>query len=256
MTRRSTPTFVPQPASPGRATGPVAGAVAGVAAGRVAVALALLIASATIGAARVGAETAHPCEATATLATGRPDPALFAYEASRGVQAYWCETYDAEGVAHRAGPYWDLHPNGVTRVRASYVDSRIEGRVEVFDEESRLWLRGELAAGQWNGPLELFHSNGGRWLAAAFRAGALDGPVETWFPDGSLESQTHFQDGREDGIATSYYPAVAGGGLRTEVRVEGDRIVDRGPGKVPDERAPTEAMPDSLPMAVREPSPR
>ncbi|MBY0399136.1 hypothetical protein K2X89_02495 [Myxococcota bacterium] len=147
-----------------------------------------------------------------------------------------------------------MHANGVTRVRANYVDSRIDGPVEVFDEEGQPWLRGELQAGAWNGPLELFHANGSRWLAAQFRAGRLDGPVETWFPDGSLESRTHFQDGREDGIATSYYPAVAGGGLRTEVRVEGDQIVDRGPGNVPGEPAAEEARPESLPMAIRDPS--
>lgn len=199
-------------------------------------------------------EAVHPCKAGATLATGRPDPALFAYEASRGVQAFWCETYDAEGLADRAGPYWDLHPNGATRVRAQYADSQIDGPVEVFDEEGTLWLRGALEEGAWNGPLELFHPNGTRWLAARFRAGALDGPVETWFPDGSLESQTNFQDGREDGIASSFYPAAVGGGLRSQVRVEGDQIVDRGPQTEPGEPTPAVAMPGPLPMARREPS--
>ncbi|MBK7949903.1 MAG: hypothetical protein IPK00_14405 [Deltaproteobacteria bacterium] len=199
-----------------------------------------------------GIEAVHPCEAGATLATGRPDPALFAYEASRGVQAFWCETYDADGRADRAGPYWDLHPNGATRVRARYTDSRIDGPVEVFDEDGTLWLHGALEAGAWNGPLELFHPNGARWLAARFRAGVLDGPVETWFPDGSLESQTNFQDGREDGIASSFYPTAVGGGLRSQVRVEGDQIVDRGPQIVPAEPTPAEAMPGPLPMAQRE----
>lgn len=201
-----------------------------------------------------GGEEAHPCAAGATLATGRPDPALFAYEASRGVQAFWCETYDAEGIAHRAGAYWDQHPNGSTRVRARYVDSRIDGPVEIFDEEGALWLRGDLAGGAWSGPLELFHANGGRWLAAHFRDGALDGPVETWFPDGSLESQTNFQNGREDGIASSFYPAAVGGGLRSQVRVEGDQIVDRGPASEPVDSTPAEALPGPLPMARREPS--
>lgn len=197
-------------------------------------------------------EPAHPCAEGATLATGRPDPALFAYEASRGVQAYWCETYDADGMAHRAGPYFDRHPNGATRVRATYVDSRLVGAVEVFDEDGTLWLRGELVAGAWEGPLQLFHGNGGRWLTAHFRAGILDGPVETFFPDGSLESQTRFEDGHEEGIATSFHPAAAGGGLRSQVRVEADRIVDRGPSSEPAESMPAEALPGPLPMARRD----
>lgn len=200
------------------------------------------------------AEPAHPCEAGATLATGRPDPALFAYEASRGVQAFWCETYDDQGLAHRAGPYWDLHPDGTTRVRAGYVDSRIEGPVEVFSEDGSLWLRGRLAAGAWSGPLELFHANGTRWISARFQSGALDGPVETYFPDGSLESETRFLSGREDGIASSYFPAAAGGGLRSRVRVEADRIVDRGPQDEPAPPAALSALAEPAPLAQRIPA--
>ncbi|MFO0691091.1 MAG: hypothetical protein U0900_20505 [Myxococcota bacterium] len=203
-------------------------------------------------ASRGTADPAHPCADGATLATGRPDPALFAYEASRGVQAYWCETYDAQGTSRRAGPYWDLHPNGATRVRAAYADSRLAGAVEVFDEDGTLWLRGELVDGAWNGPLQLFHANGGRWLTAHFRAGPLDGPVETGVPDGQLESQTRFEGGHEEGIATSFHPAAAGGGLRSQVRVEADRIVDRGPTSQPAEPTPADAMPDPLPMARRD----
>ena len=172
---------------------------------------------------------ANPCVVGATLATGAPDPAIFAREASRGVRAFWCETYDADGNSQRAGAYWELYPDGATRALARYVDSRIEGLVEIFDEDGSLWLRGELVGGHWAGPLEIFHANGSPWLSAHFRDGQLDGPVETRFPDGSVESSTLFQGGREDAIATSYYPAQAGGGLRSRVRVEGDEIVEAAP---------------------------
>jgi hypothetical protein len=169
----------------------------------------------------------HPCADGETLATGRPDPGIFARQASRGVWAFWCETYDRDGRAHRDGPYWDRHPDGTLRTRARYVDGRIEGPVEVFAEDGSRWLRGELVGGQWSGRFELFHANGSRWLAARFRAGRLDGPVETWFSDGHLESTTRFQSGREDGVSTSYYPTAAGGGVRSRVQVEADEIVGR-----------------------------
>lgn len=177
----------------------------------------------------VSAAAPEPCAAGETLATGAADPGIFAREASRGVRAFWCETYDAYGNSRRAGPYWELHPDGSTRTRARYVDGRIDGPVEIFDEEGNLWLRGELAGGAWAGPLEIFHPNGARWLSARFEAGRLEGPVETRFPDGGIESRTRFQAGREHGIATSYYPAMAGGGLRSQVRVEADEIVDMTP---------------------------
>jgi len=175
---------------------------------------------------------AHPVDALAcasdeTLATGSPDPAIFAREASKGIRAFWCETYDADGNARRSGDYRETYADGRLRTRARYVDSRIEGVVEVFDEAGVLWLRGELARGAWTGPLELFHPNGEHWLTAGFLDGRLDGAVETRFPDGQVESRTLFQNGREDGIATSYYPAAVGGGVRSQVRVEGDAIVER-----------------------------
>lgn len=192
---------------------------------------------------RVEGEPASVCGEAETLATGTPDPEIFAREASRGVQAFWCETYDADGHARRAGAYWDVHPDGATRVQARYVDSRIEGPVEVFEADGSLWLRGEIQGGDWTGPLEIFHANGARWLSAHFQAGRLDGPVETWFPDGSLESRTLFQDGREDGLATSYYPARAGGGVRTQVRVEGDQIVDAAPARPVDASLSQAALP-------------
>ena len=179
------------------------------------------------------AEEPYPCEGGATLATGSPDTAIFSREASQGVRAFWCEAYDVDGNARRAGAYWEIYPDGATRTRARYVDSRIAGPVEVFDEEGRIWLRGELADDSWTGPLEIFHANGAPWLVANFRAGQLDGPVETRYPDGSVESTTYFQNGHEDGIASSYYPASAGGGLRSQVRVEGDEIVENAPRPMP-----------------------
>ena len=198
--------------------------------------IALFSALAFLRAGSTGAEgladrelEANPCVVGATLATGSPDPAIIAREASRGVRAFWCETYDADGNSQRAGAYWELYPGGATRALARYVDSRIEGLVEIFDEDGSLWLRGEVVGGHWAGPLEIFHANGSPWLSAHFRDGQLDGPVETRFPDGRVESSTLFQGGREDAIATSYYPAHAGGGLRSRVRVEGDEIVEAAP---------------------------
>ena len=192
------------------------------------------------------AEEPYPCEGGATLATGSPDTAIFSREASQGVRAFWCEAYDVDGNARRAGAYWEIYPDGATRTRARYVDSRIAGPVEVFDEEGGIWLRGELADDTWTGPLEIFHANGAPWLAANFRAGQLDGPVETRYPDGSVESTTYFQNGHEDGIATRYYPASAGGGLRSQVRVEGDEIVENAPRPMP---ADSEGEVDPSPIA-------
>lgn len=132
----------------------------------------------------------HACPEGGTLATGTADASIFAREASRGVAAFWCESYDQDGHAHRAGPYWDHHPDGSLRTRTRYVGERIEGPVEVFDEDGTLWLRGELVGGEWSGAFELFHANGHRWLSAHFREGRLEGPVETWFSDGRLQSTT------------------------------------------------------------------
>jgi antitoxin component YwqK of YwqJK toxin-antitoxin module len=161
------------------------------------------------------------------------------------VRAYWCETYDENGTSRRAGAYWELYPDGATRALARYVDSQIEGPVEVFNEDGSLWLRGELVGGSWTGPLEIFHANGVRWLSAQFRAGQLDGPVETRFPDGRLESSTRFQGGHEDGVATSYFPQEAGGGLRSRVRVEADEIVESLPRPTSRAALSPAALPDA-----------
>ena len=192
------------------------------------------------------AEDSEPCGAGETLATGETDPAIFSREASRGVRAFWCETYDANGSSLRAGPYWELYPDGAVRTRARYVAAHIEGAVEVFDEDGSLWLRGKLVGGGWTGTLELFHPNGAPWLTAQFRAGQLDGSVETRFPDGSLESSTRFQRGREDGIATSYYPARAGGALRSQVHVEADEIIETLPQSPAEAALSQAALPGSL----------
>lgn len=198
----------------------------------------------------LSASAAAPCAEGETLATGAADPAIFAREASRGVQAFWCETYDREGHATRAGAYWDLHPDGTLRTRARYVASRIEGPVEVLDPDGTLWLRGVIADGEWEGPFELFHPNGERWLSARFRRGRLDGPVETRFPDGSLESRTRFLDGLEDGLATSHYPAEAGGGLRSEIQVEADQIVESRPARPTDASLSQPALPGPVAAAA------
>jgi len=176
---------------------------------------------------------AEPCATGATLATGSPDPALVAREASRGVRAFWCETYDRDGTSRRDGAYREVGADGTIRARAHYVGSRLEGIVELFDEGGALWLRGELEAGDWTGTLTFFHANGEPALIAGFEGGRLDGAVETRFPDGRVESRTQYRAGREHGIASRYRPAAAGGGLQSQVRVEDDRIVEQRPTTLP-----------------------
>lgn len=165
------------------------------------------------------------CEPGETLATGRPDPDLFSDEASKGVRAFWCERYDAIGMATRTGPYWETYSSGRTRTKANYVDSRLEGPVAVRHEDGSLFLRGLLEAGEWSGPLEIFHASGKIWLAAQFESGHLEGTLRTHFPDGALESETRYQAGREDGLARSFYPTAAGGRLKSEAHVEADLLV-------------------------------
>jgi hypothetical protein len=171
--------------------------------------------------------SAFVCESGETLATGRPDADLFAGEASKGVRAFWCERYDAIGIATRAGPYWETYSNGRTRTKANYVDSRLDGPVAIRHEDGSLFLRGFLKAGEWSGPLEIFHDSGSIWFAARFESGRLEGALRTHFPDGALESETRYQSGREDGLARSFYPTAAGGRLKSEAHVEADRLVGR-----------------------------
>jgi hypothetical protein len=167
------------------------------------------------------------CEHGATLATGRPDPDLFASEASKGVRAFWCEQYDENGIATRTGPYWEKYSNGGTRTRANYAESRLRGPVSIQNEDGSLFLRGFLTGGEWSGQLQIFHESGAVWFEAHFDSGRLDGALRTRFPDGALESETRYQAGREDGLARSFYPTAAGGRLKSEAHVEADRLVGR-----------------------------
>jgi hypothetical protein len=181
------------------------------------------IASVAISAATSG----FVCKQGATLATGRPDPDLFASEASKGVRAFWCERYDENGIATRMGPYWETYSNGRTRTRANYVDSRLKGPVSIQNEDGSLFLRGFLEEGGWSGQLEIFHENGAVWFEAHFDSGHLEGALRTRFPDGAIESETRYQAGREDGLARSFYPTAAGGRLKSEAHVEADQLVGR-----------------------------
>jgi hypothetical protein len=167
------------------------------------------------------------CEADATLATGRPDPGLFAIEASKDVRAFWCERYDSNGITKRSGPYWETYSNGRTRTQANYVDSRLKGPVSILNEDGSLFLSGFLEGGEWSGPLEIFHENGAVWFEARFDSGHLEGALRTRYPDGALESETRYQAGREDGLARSFYPTAAGGRLKSEAHVEADQLVGR-----------------------------
>jgi len=128
-------------------------------------------------------------------------------------------------VRARSGPYWETYPNGRTRTKANYVDSRLKGPVAIRHEDGGLFLRGFLEAGEWSGPLEIFHDGGRIWFAAHFESGRLEGTLRTHFPDGALESETRYQAGREDGLARSFYPTAAGGRLKSEAHVEADQLV-------------------------------
>ncbi len=165
------------------------------------------------------------CKDGATLASGRPDATLFSAEASRGVRALWCETYDPNGRAIRVGPYLEVEADGSIRTFATYVDSRLEGPVAIRYSDGRLFLKGFLKGGAWSGPLTIFHPNGRPWFEARFVAGRLEGALRTRYPDGALESETRYQHGREDGLARSFYPTAAGGRLKSEVHVEADQLM-------------------------------
>jgi hypothetical protein len=167
------------------------------------------------------------CAQGATLASGDPDPTIFADEASRGVRAFWCERYDAHGNSTRTGPYQEIYSNGRARMQANYVDSRLEGPVTIRHEDGSLFVRGFLEEGEWSGALEIFHPSGATWFEARFESGQLEGILRTRFPDGALESETRYQAGREDGLARSFYSSYAGGGLKSEAHVEADQIVGR-----------------------------
>lgn len=165
------------------------------------------------------------CEEDATLAAGRPDPALFSAEASKGVRAFWCERYDPNGRTTRAGPYLEIEADGSVRTRATYVDSRLAGPVTIRYRDGAVFLEGFLEEGEWSGPLTIFHPNGTPWFEARFDAGHLEGGFRTRYPDGALESETRFQHGREDGLARSFYPTAMGGRLKSEVHVEADQLM-------------------------------
>ncbi len=200
-------------------------------------ALWVLVLPALSGADEVAAK-APACPSGLTRSSGEPERAVFTKAASVGVLAHWCERYDEWGATTRSGPYWETYSSGSIRLRASYVESRIEGPVLTFYESGGPFLRGTLADGRWTDSFEILHENGTPWLRAAMNEGRLDGLVETFFPGGELESQARFQSGREDGLSRSFFPAAAGGGLKSEARIEGDlfigeqRIFDRDGGLV------------------------
>ena len=163
------------------------------------------------------------------LGTGAADEELLSEEASAGVRAFWCERYDAFGNAKRIGPYRELYANGQIRLEATYVKAgettRLEGPVEIRNDDGSPFLRGFLKGGEWAGDLVIFHETGEPWFEGNFKQGRLDGPLRTHHADGALESETRFSRGGEHGLARSFFAPSAGGRLKSEVRVESDQIV-------------------------------
>jgi hypothetical protein len=163
------------------------------------------------------------------LGTGEVDEEILSAEASVGVRAFWCEHYDAFGRARRLGPYREVYPNGQIRLEATYVKAgetvRLEGPVEIRNEDGSPFLRGFLKGGEWAGEFVIFHESGQPWFEGHFEQGRLDGSLRTHHADGALESETKFSDGREQGLARSFYGTAAGGRLKSEVRMHSDQIV-------------------------------
>jgi len=165
------------------------------------------------------------CGEGSSLASGSPDASIFSRAASPGVRAFWCERYDRYGRTTRTGPYRELYPSGAVRTEARLSEGRLEGPIEIRDEEGGLWLRSFYVDGVEQGPLEIFHPGGEPWIHAEMKDGRLHGHVRTLYPDGALESETRYENGREHGLARSFHPAGAGGRLHSEVRVEADRLI-------------------------------
>ena len=135
------------------------------------------------------------------LSTGPPDDAFLSEEASAGVRAFWCERYDAFGNAQRLGPYREVYANGQIRLESTYTKAgdttRLEGPVEIRNDDGSPFLRGFLKGGEWTGPLVMFHETGKPWFEGKFEGGQLDGPVRTRHSDGALESETRYSEGQE-----------------------------------------------------------
>lgn len=95
------------------------------------------------------------------LGTGPADAEILSAEASVGVRAFWCERYDAFGRAKRLGPYREVYANGQIRLEATYVKAgsgvRLEGPVEIRNEDGSPFLKGFLKQGEWDGPFEIFY---------------------------------------------------------------------------------------------------
>lgn len=211
-----------------------------------------LLASVTFLAAPGRAEEAHPCAAGEVLATGRPDATIIAWEASPGVRAFWCETYDEQGNALRGGPYWDLHADGSPRIRARYVESRLEGAVEIFAEDGTLWLRGSLSQGEWSGPVEIFHADGERWFAARFEGGRLAGPVETAAPAERAGAAAFHPDARDPPTVEGRPSPTPAENAEREGRPMA-RIDARGPAAALSAAGQASAAPSASPAAAGDP---
>jgi hypothetical protein len=165
------------------------------------------------------------CPPGSILSSGPPDPGIFSSAASSGLRGYWCEVYDARGVATRTGQYWEADSEGVVRTRGTYVASRLAGPVVAFHENGQVFVTGFLEDGEWDGRFELFDESGSTWFRADFQRGRLDGLVRTFHPDGKLASEARYRRGREDGLARSFYASAAGGRLKSEAHLEADQLV-------------------------------
>lgn len=123
-------------------------------------------------------DAVRACPRGQVIAVGAAEETFGSRSASRGIRTEWCEGYDARRQAHRSGRYREHYPGAALRLEANYFEGRLAGPVVGYHENGRFFLRGELAAGEWQGVLALHHENGAPFWPGHFTAGHLDGRVE------------------------------------------------------------------------------
>ena len=114
-------------------------------------------------------DAVRACPRGQVIAVGAVEETFGSRSASRGIRTEWCEGYDARRQAHRSGRYRVHYPGAALRLEANYFEGRLAGPVVGYHENGRFFLRGELAAGEWQGVLALHHENGAPFGQATSR---------------------------------------------------------------------------------------